>query len=530
MIASALLLALALSPAPVLAPAPAGDASYVDASVRVEGTLLDWAFVDVDEDGRDELVLSSRSPRGDREIKLYRVTKRMVSPEPYATIPVLNDIVAWTFADVRAGLEGKELVLLTRQGAWSFDPRRTSYKGNIERLCEVPLIYDVPSPRALPYWLYVLDGVGPGGDQLLLPNRAGFATYGPDPRAAEGDLPWTALSHFRRASGWVPADPNDDTRRRREAERAGERRRTRFSMTIGDEVAPFLGTGDPGSLLNHDDRIQAPALVDIDGDGRRDMLLLDKDRLNVYIAGPKGLPERPTRVEPLPDYLEQDDQRAALRIVDIDGDGDEDVLGIWSEDIDGLKNGQWRIYVMRSTPDRLLPPKPTQVLRFEAAELRASVTDVDGDGRPDLAIRRFELPDLIDTVTGLEFRYGHLLYLGTRKGVFDRKPSLKQETVFDEDSVRSVLANRELVMDCSGDGVADLVEVNLKGELGVRRVRKDSSFFGGTSWAIDDGYWKKYGSRGSVSSLTVDDLNGDGLGDIVSASDSTLTIYLSQKR
>ena len=260
------------------------------------------------------------------------------------------------------------------------------------------------------------------------------------------------------------------------------------------------------------------------------MLLLDGERLNVFIAGAEGLPEKARPVEELPDYLEHDGERAALRIVDVDGDGDEDVLGIWSEDVDGFENAQWRIYVMRATADRLLPEKPTQVLRFEAAELRVSVTDVDGDGRPDLAIRRFELPSMLETVTGLEFTYGHLIYLGDRRGTFERKPALKQESVFDEDSVRTVLANRELRMDCSGDGIADLVEVNLKGELGVRRVVKESSFFGGTTWQIDDGYWKQYASRGSVSSLTVRDLNGDRLGDIISASDSTLTIYLSQKR
>ena len=145
------------------------------------------------------------------------------------------------------------------------------------------------------------------------------------------------------------------------------------------------------SVVDDDYRIQAPALVDVNGDGTRDMLLLDGERLNVFIAGADGLPERPTRVEELPGYLEHDGERAALRIVDVDGDGDEDVLGIWSEDVDGFANAQWRIYVMRSTAERLLPEKPSQVLRFEAAELRVSVTDVVE--RPaDLAVRRFEPP------------------------------------------------------------------------------------------------------------------------------------------
>ena len=127
MIAAALLMTAALG--------PAGDTSYVDASVRVDGTLLDWTFVDVDEDGRDELALSARNPRGDRELHLHRVRgtcgagalRHDPRPRRHRRVDLRR----------RPGRpRGKKLVLLTRQGAWSFDPRRTGYRGNIARLCE----------------------------------------------------------------------------------------------------------------------------------------------------------------------------------------------------------------------------------------------------------------------------------------------------------------------------------------------------------------------------------------------------------
>lgn len=521
-------LPLAALPLAAAADGDADDASFIDASIRLDGTLLDWAFVDIDMDGQDELALSVRTPRGGRELRLHRTTARSITPEPYGTIPILKDIVAWTFADVRPELEGRELVLLTRQGAWSFDPRQTAYRGNIAPLAKIDLLYDVPSPRALPYWSYVLQF---GADErLLLPDRNGFRVFGPDPGAGEGDMPWHAHRTYRRTSGWTPPDPSDNKRRQREAEREAGKREARLELTIGDRVAPFMGSGAGQNLIEDDFRIQAPAMVDLDGDGLRDMLLLDGDFLRIYMAGPDGLPERPSRSEALPEYLTRSGQRAALRLVDVDGDGRRDVVGIWSEKFEGLKNIDWRVLVMRSTRGRLFPEKPSQVLRFKAAALRAVIEDIDGDGRPDLAVRSFELPTVLESVTGLEFKYSQLLYLGNKRATFDRKPALKKTETYDEESVRAVLANRELRLDCSGDGVADLVEVNLKGELGVRRLRKSSSFFGGTSWEIDEGYWKQYASRGSVSSLTVTDLNGDGLGDIVSASDSILTIYLSQRR
>ena len=505
------------------------DASYIDASVRVDGELLAWRFVDIDEDGQAELVIPIRTPRGKRELHLHRTTKKSINPKPYLTIPILKDIVAWTFADVRPELEGKELVLLTRRGAWSFDPRKPGYKGNIQKLLETDLLYDVPSPRALPYWSYVLDRTGQP-DRLLLPQRSGFQIFGPVTRATDDALPWGPITQFHAASGTAPIDPDDHERRAEEAEADNDRRRVRFSATIGDSLQPFLGTATGESLVDDSVTLQAPALVDVDGDGRPDMVLLDGNQLKVHIATSAGIPEHPTRVEELPEYLRRENIRAALRIVDIDGDGDVDVLGLWSEDISGLENGQWRVFVMHSTKTALLPAKPTQVLRFEAAELNATIADVDGDGRPDLAIRRFQMPSMLETVTGLEFRFAHILYLGRKDGTFDRRPALKSEKSYDEESIREVIANRILSMDCSGDGIADLVEIDLAGTLAVRRLRKESSFFGADTWKIDEGYWKRYASRGSVSSLEVLDLNNDGLGDIVSASKSVLTVYLSQRR
>ncbi|MEM9799666.1 MAG: VCBS repeat-containing protein [Planctomycetota bacterium] len=506
-----------------------GEASYVDASVRVDGTLLDWHFVDVEGDGKNELGVAIRTPRGRRELHLFRTSPTSIEREPYRKIPILDDIIAWTFADVRPDLAGRELVLLTRLGAWSFDPRKTGYRDNIAKLCETELLYDVPSPRALPYWSYVVEG-GRNGDALLLPQRTGFSIYGPVERASDDALPFGPIATFRAPREMTPIDPEDVQRRQDEAQRNSERRSERFSLTIGDAFRPFLGREVGESLVDDSVRLQAPAFVDLDGDGRRDMLLLDGDRLSVHMASADGIPERPTRVETLPDYLRHDERRAALRLVDIDGDGREDVLGVWNEETDAIENGQWRIYVMRATKDALLPAKPTQVLRFEAGTLYATVADVDGDGRPDLALRNFDFPSMIDTVTGIEFRYSQLLYLGTKRGVFDRRPALKKERVYDEESVQQIISKKVLQLDCSGDGIADLVEVDLYGRVGVRRLRRDSSLFGGTTWQLDDGYWKQYASRGSVDSLQVVDLNGDGLGDIVSASSSVLAIYLSKRR
>ena len=220
-----------------------------------------------------------------------------------------------------------------------------------------------------------------------------------------------------------------------------------------------------------------------------------------------------------------------LRFADLDGDGDQDILGRDEVDSDGFENGEISLHVLINDGRRLLPEKPHQILRFEAAEVRVHVTDVDGDGRPDLALRKFELPSFMDAVTGLEFTLTQMLFLGEKKGArpFERKPAMKQAQTFDENTLQEAIKNRVLEMDCDGDGIADLVEIDFKGRIAIRRLKLEDGFFSGPSWSLEETPWLRFDAYGDIGSIEVDDLNGDGLGDIVSKGEDTATILLSRR-
>ena len=49
------------------------NSSYVDASVELAGELLNMAFIDVDQDGQEELCLALRMEAGGRELHLHRI-------------------------------------------------------------------------------------------------------------------------------------------------------------------------------------------------------------------------------------------------------------------------------------------------------------------------------------------------------------------------------------------------------------------------------------------------------------------------
>ena len=69
---------------------------------------------------------------------------------------------------------------------------------------------------------------------------------------------------------------------------------------------------------------------------------------------------------------------------------------------------------------------------------------------------------------------------------------------------------------------------NLEQRRGQRRQQR--GVFGGRSWELEDNPWKRFEVRGSIASLVVEDLNGDGLGDIVSQTPDMLRILLSSAR
>lgn len=487
------------------------ETHYVDTSLDFDGELLSWTLQNVEAGERRELIVALRLAGGERELRVHRITDAGVDLVPRHTIPVLADIVAWSCADVRKEA-GRELILLTGSGAWSYSLTLPGYRENVSALVRSELVYDTPDPSSLPYYGYVVPGAE--RDAILLPGRDGYSLWG-----AGEDGAYVSLA----AIEVDPSEPSDERGRDRADSDGGT------SIEIGmPEDSPFLAPDleRESMLLSDARRYRAPALVDVDGRAGLDLVVLGDTDLAIYLGHHGRLPARPTRVESLPESLRGED--VTMRLVDLDADGDLDLLAHIADQPDDLKNGRHQLLMYNNDGSRLVAQRPDQVLRFEAAVLMVEVVDVDGDGLPDLSLRKLLLPSFLSAVGGLDFTFSQLVYLREGRS-FARKPILKEETVFDEESVADVVANRELVMDCDGDGVADVVEVDIGGHVTIRRLRREKSFFGGTTWSLDSGPWKRFDAGGSIESLSVEDINGDGLGDVFSGSPERLTVLVSRR-
>ncbi len=513
------------------ASASAAEVSFVETTLRVEGELLDWELADIDGDGLDDLVLAVRGNRTDgkrdRTLQIHRMTASGPDATP-VVVPILSDVIAWAAADVRDE-PGRELVFITKGGAFSYSPTIDRYRGNIRRLARFSSLFDIAAQDELPRWKYVLD-VGSARESLLFAERGGFSLWTPRTGGApEGE---EATDYARRASFGDTADDGSATfiapsKNDQVAFRSGEAT-VRFSTSL-DSIFLDESVGLFSSLITTDNEYRSPALADVDGDGRRDVIMRDEDTVTIYRTGSTGPSASPTRVEELPDYL-QDVDELDLTLDDIDGDGDIDVVARRTkEEAEMFETATTDFLLLLNDGKRLFPDKPDQVLRFEASRVFGTFDDVDGNGRPDFIVGKVVLPSVTELVTGGKLTRSGYIYFDDESNIVTRKPAISDESSFDIEQLTDAIVQRSISHDMDGDGKADLVEIDLLGRVAVRRLVFETHFFGPDTWSLESSPWKLFEVPGVLGTISVQDINGDGLGDILGSAGDRLVIQLSRR-
>jgi hypothetical protein len=547
--------ALPATPAPARPDTDRDEVNFVALSPNLGGELLDTRFTDMDGDGLTELVLAVRARRDGeasrREIHIHhRTADGAFGVDPEQVVPVLDDVIVYACADVRDE-PGRELVFFTRTGAFSLSPAIEGYRDNIRRLVTTDMLFQVPDERALPSWSYVLPRAG--RDLLLLPGTTSFALWGPGAAGTPGSAgasgtPGSAGDPGVPSGAEASSVPAGDFARRGSWGDVG--RAALFSARAPDAV---LSTGSArvsirssdgrelfladaprafSALLEADVDYRAPALADVNGDGLSDLLLRQDNALRIALGTPDGFAPEWSRSEIFPEWLMKPDTRLELKLADLDADGDTDLLARSSPEQSRIEQAVFTYFVLVNDGERLLPAEAQQVLRLEATGTRAEVTDVDADGRPDLILTKWTLPSVHDLVSGFRLQRGSYVYFAGDRGSgppFERKPSLRDEQSFTLESLQDAIVVRYLSGDCSGDGVADLVEMDLSGRVAVRRIRHEESFFGGGDWVIEEEAWKRFDMGRSVERLLLQDINDDGIADLVNPGERSLLLMLSHR-
>jgi large repetitive protein len=230
---------------------------------------------------------------------------------------------------------------------------------------------------------------------------------------------------------------------------------------------------------------------DLDGDGDLDLMVGDRSGHLLWLEN-VGTRTRPAW------RLKQDHllagtvrENAAPCLVDIDGDGDLDLL---------VGGSDGRVWLMRNVGTSKEARFTLETTNYAGIDVGADSVpvafDIDGDGKPDL-------------------------FVGNRRGqvVFYRNEGTRREPDFRLAKVRfgeftAALRAVPAFFDVDGDGKPDLVIGSRKGDLALLLNRNDNGAAELKNWKPGGEPWGAFRTAGYSAPLFVD-LDGDGKPDLL---------------
>lgn len=380
-------------------------------------------------------------------------------------------------------LDPASRALKSTEGAerWTLpDPSRTLLDlGAIEADGEPGLVR--LGPRGL-YWHPLDDSGRPIEEGTRLARRAQFGLRVGEPRGAE------LLRDLDGDGGAEIVVPTLDG--------VSLWRRTgddlRYSRAIVVDVpVQVVATASRGDLTDRlFTRVEIPGIdsVDLNGDGREDLVLNGQDGRAYHLARPDGsFAETPDRTVDL--ALFRDDTSAGSRVVagetlrlgatasltrrDLDGDGIPDHV---------VTAGR-KVWVFRANSGGPQFEEPSTILKSGDDVTAAAIVELDADGAPDLLLLRLELPSVATLVVGIvrdfEVELNCSGYRNEGEGRFATRPAWSSTIRFRIPPLRQLIGDpysllesvRETVSvyrsltfgDFDGDGTTDLAAIDADG-------------------------------------------------------------------
>jgi len=390
----------------------------------VEGDVASVVAADLDGDGRKDLIAVYKigvPPYQKRSFAIFWNRNGVFAPRPDLTLAVdETEACAFDVGIVGPG-PAEELLLVTPRGV-----NAKAFPGRIgappRKLLEHVTLFHQPINGELPRVRLVYDLAGPNSRDLLLPSLG-------------------ALTIFRRT---------------------GDRYDKSAELEVDMEVS-----GGPKRNEGIEVRYGFPALhvVDTDGDGLRDIIATQEDRVAIYRQSP-GFTFRPQpdfsrdfSVRTPADHRERGTSATTL-VADLDGDGFVDLI-VRKQVFEGVTSARNTSYVFFGRKDGF-SQKPAEVLESEGVSLfQTQLVDMNGDGRPDLVVpyTGFGVFALIRMLTAKTVKVDFQIFpFDPKLRKFTLEPASDRELKFHVPlSGDSDLQAISLTADVTGDGKPDLI-------------------------------------------------------------------------
>ena len=469
-----------------------GELQFSTSRLPFTGDLIDIWNADLDGRHGEDLIVATWSRERGRELAVhFQRPGGDYASSPDRRIPVKADIVAFSVVDVRDE-PGAELLLFTRSSCFSYSTAHDGYAGNARRLFRWDFLCDMPSPDGLPYLQCRLDP-----ERLVVPGPTGFGVFRKHLREKSG-FELARRIPVAGASPETPPNPHG------------------FSVRFSGGLSSLARHSDlvlfpPGerwsdqNLMSLSRWLHAPALADLDGDGRSDLSFVSREdersQLNVWLAGEEQ--EAPITIP----------GEGELRLVDLDDDGRLDLLRSRSE---GRETHTLTFY--RNRAGRFDTGKADGVLKFSGFGLRTVVADLDGDGRSELAVTSFTIGKRTD-ILGVTIERRVLIYRHDPERVFSRRPVARDLRKFTGRNIEE-LERIHMEGNLSGGAGRDVISVGIEGNVSARRIGKDLTIEASPYWT--------HRPELRVRDLQIVDLNGDGRSDLVMRHLNNLKVLVSR--
>jgi hypothetical protein len=439
----------------------------------VEGDVASVVAADLDGDGRKDLVVVYKAgipPYQRRSFAIFWNRSGVFAPRPDLTLAVDEaEACAFDVGIVGPG-RAEDLLLLTPRGL-----NAKSFPGRVpaapRKLVELPTLFHQPINGELPRVRLVHDLAGPNSHDLLVPSLG-------------------ALAIFRRN---------------------GERFDKSAELEVDMEVSGGAKRNEGIEV-----RYGFPALhvVDSDGDGLRDVIATQEDRVAIYRQSP-GFTFRPQpdfsrdfSVRTAADHRERGTSATTL-VADLDGDGFVDLI-IRKQVFEGVTSARNTIYVFFGRKEGF-SAKPSEIIESEGVALfQTQLVDLTGDGRPDLVVpyTSFGVFSLIRMLTAKTAKVDFQIFpFDPRTRRFATEPISDRELKFRIPlSGESDLQAVSVTADVTGDGRPDLIFGSSDEQLDIYPA------VGGGEFAAAPAETIVVRAAGMLDAV---DLNGGGRNDLI---------------
>lgn len=387
-----------------------------------------------------------------------------------------------------------EFITRTENGKLTAQKQRTSFSSSF---------FQFPDPKKLHYWPYTDDLNEDGRDDLILPASDGYEIF------------YQNQQHELKSAGVIAVDHQKNI-----------------------ETKP-----SSSSLFQF--RTQLPNLMvrDFDGNNRTDLICTFQKRVAYYIQNENHqFSKQPTGVFRLKHLVEKPKknrvQFTKVNLRDINGDGKPEIIITRISGKFGLfKSIRTSVYIYKGRGAEPHPWTPDQIIQIPGISTPPKFQDANGDGSLDMLVTALRT-DLLTTawknMTG-NLAIHHFVYLYDEESDYFGKeskgkgpPDYSHQVEIDKDSLEQGVDEQPMLMfngDYNGDGQPDMFRMNSDMELSLHLGHQDPP--SGTYLSFEDEPFFTASVK-SPEEIHIEDINQDGISDLLIEYKSDLDVFLSQ--